>query len=176
MPTNKGDPPRKRDSSERPKDPRGCHDPDNSGGSSGNRGSGALGDPGGRDSGGGRGGGPLNGKVPRGHSNSPGPPGGSPQGGRFRVQLGVVPPTRLPQDKGKVKPPNVFDGNRSKSKEFLNQLHLLFAGEPEQYLTDMSCVTTALSYLKGENVQYWKQGYIDRIRYGYPPTWQEFEY
>ena len=30
--------------------------------------------------------------------------------------------------------------------------------------------------MEGENIQYWKQGLIDRIRYSFSPTWQELKY
>ena len=78
--------------------------------------------------------------------------------------------------KGKVKAPDVFDGDPSKTNSFLDQIFLLFLGEPGRYTSDEVCIATALSYIDGDNVLFWKQRKIEQARYGEIQTWEEFEH
>ena len=77
-----------------------------------------------------------------------------------------------PAGKGKIKEPTVFDGTREKTDAFLDQLFLLFVGRPQDFTADYNRIATALSYMEGKNVEYWKTGYIMRAREIDPTTGQ----
>ncbi|CCM06781.1 uncharacterized protein FIBRA_09080 [Fibroporia radiculosa] len=50
---------------------------------------------------------------------------------------------------GVVNKPNQFEGDKGKSKEFLDKLYLYFAGNSKKIQTDKDKVQCALSYIKG---------------------------
>ncbi|KAJ8456927.1 hypothetical protein ONZ51_g11830 [Trametes cubensis] len=60
------------------------------------------------------------------------------------------------QGKGKIKDPEVFNGDRDKTRSFLNQLFLLFTARPHDSVNDYTKVATALSFMEGDNINYWK--------------------
>ncbi|TFK79247.1 hypothetical protein K466DRAFT_443651, partial [Polyporus arcularius HHB13444] len=62
----------------------------------------------------------------------------------------------------KIKDPEVFNGDRSKTRSFLNQLFLLFTARPHDFSNDYTKVTTALSFMEGDNINYWKDPTIQR--------------
>ena len=113
----------------------------------------------------------------------PGPP-DSP-GGNGPNRGGGNPPNQgptVPQGKGKIKEPTVFNGDRAKTEKFLDQLFLLFEGRPHNFPTDHSQISTALSYMEGGTVEAWKRAIIQRAREYTPQghrqgfgTWDAFE-
>ncbi|KAJ8462650.1 hypothetical protein ONZ51_g10765 [Trametes cubensis] len=66
------------------------------------------------------------------------------------------------QGKGKIKDPEVFNGDRDKTRSFLNQLFLLFTARPHDFVNDYTKVATALSFMEGDNINYWKDTTIQR--------------
>ncbi|KAJ8463053.1 hypothetical protein ONZ51_g10506 [Trametes cubensis] len=88
----------------------------------------------------------------------PGPPGPDPdpepQGAPGNALQG--------QGKGKIKDPEVFNGDRDKTRSFLNQLFLLFTARPHDFVNDYTKVATALSFMEGDNINYWKDTTIQR--------------
>ncbi|CCM06327.1 uncharacterized protein FIBRA_08580 [Fibroporia radiculosa] len=50
---------------------------------------------------------------------------------------------------GAVNKPKQFEGDKGKSKEFLDELYLYFAGNPNKIQTDKDKVQCTLSYIKG---------------------------
>ena len=117
--------------------------------------------------------------------NPPGPPG--PPGPNPPVPPGnppILPPPIpvAPGGKGKIKDPEVFNGDRSKTRSFLNQLFLLFTARPHDFVNDYTKVATALSFMEGENINYWKDTAIQRaeeeVQPGVPrgfDTWAVFK-
>ena len=117
--------------------------------------------------------------------NPPGPPG--PPGPNPPVPPGnppILPPLIpvAPGGKGKIKDPEVFNGDRSKTRSFLNQLFLLFTARPHDFVNDYTKVATALSFMEGENINYWKDTVIQRaeeeVQPGVPrgfDTWAVFK-
>ena len=74
-----------------------------------------------------------------------GPPGGGPPGGWPNVP-GIGFGNQQP-GKFKIKEPEVFNGDRTKSKRFLGDLFDLFQSNPEAYRSNTNKVITALSYI-----------------------------
>ena len=94
------------------------------------------GPPGGEDGGGGRGG-----------------PGGPPSGPPPRPQQMVAPTQALSWIRRvKIKSPDVFNGDWEQTQIFLDQLYLLFKGDPDKYQTNNVKIAIAMSYIKGPNV------------------------
>ncbi|KAI0325550.1 hypothetical protein GY45DRAFT_1221600, partial [Cubamyces sp. BRFM 1775] len=62
----------------------------------------------------------------------------------------------------KIKDPEVFNGDRSKTRSFLNQLFLLFTVQPHNFVNDYTKVAVALSFMEGDNINYWKDITIQR--------------
>ena len=134
--------------------------------------------PGGGNPGSGPGGGNP-GSGPRG-GNPGGPPHGGPPPGNVGGNQGI--PPAVPQGKGKIKDPEVFNGDRSKTRSFLNQLFLLFTARPQDFPNDHTKVATALSFMEGDNINYWKDTAIRRaeeeVQPGIPrgfDTWAVFK-
>ncbi|CCM07215.1 uncharacterized protein FIBRA_09560 [Fibroporia radiculosa] len=55
----------------------------------------------------------------------------------------------LDNNSGAVNKPNQFEGDKGKSKEFLDELYLYFAGNTKKIQTDKDKVQCTLSYIKG---------------------------
>ncbi|KAI0323309.1 hypothetical protein GY45DRAFT_1408106, partial [Cubamyces sp. BRFM 1775] len=95
-------------------------------------------------------------------------PGGGPPGPDPDPDLqgppGNPPGNNAPQGqgKGKIKDPEVFNGDRSKTRSFLNQLFLLFTARPHDFVNDYMKVVMALSFMEGDNINYWKDITIQR--------------
>lgn len=129
---------------------------------SGGRGGGGPSRPGGRpdpepsDGGGPQSPYPPGGGGPPGQGPDPDPPGqpGNPQGNNM--------PQEQRQGKGKIKDPEVFTGDRNKTRSFLNQLFLLFTARPHDFVNDYTKVVTALFFMEGDNINYWKDITIQR--------------
>ncbi|KAJ8456138.1 hypothetical protein ONZ51_g12256 [Trametes cubensis] len=86
------------------------------------------------------------------------------------------------QGKGKIKDPEVFNEDRDKTRSFLNQLFLLFTAQPHDFVTDYTKVATALSFMEGDNINYWKDITIQRAKEEIRPgvyrgfdSWQVFK-
>ncbi|RPD69770.1 hypothetical protein L226DRAFT_423983, partial [Lentinus tigrinus ALCF2SS1-7] len=82
----------------------------------------------------------------------------------------------------KIKDPEVFNRDRNKTRSFLNQLFLLFTARPQDFGNDYTKVATALSFMEGDNINYWKDTTIQRaeeeVRPGVPrgfDTWVNFK-
>ncbi|KAH9887618.1 hypothetical protein C8Q73DRAFT_656869 [Cubamyces lactineus] len=71
-------------------------------------------------------------------------------------------PQEQRQGKGKIKDPEVFTGDQNKTRSFLNQLFLLFMARPHDFVNDYTKVATALSFMEGDNINYWKDITIQR--------------
>lgn len=99
---------------------------------------------------------PPGGGGPPGQGPDPDPPGqpGNPQGNNMLQEQR--------QGKGKIKDPEVFTGDRNKTRSFLNQLFLLFTARPHNFVNDYTKVVTALSFMEGDNINYWKVITIQR--------------
>ena len=149
----------------------------------------AFGGGGGNPGGGGGGSGSGGGNPPPVPANPPGQPGGGGGGGGGggnppNPPLPVNPPVQpiLPQGKGKIKDPEIFNGDRSKTRSFLNQLFLLFTARPHDFTNDHTKIATALSFMEGDNINYWKDTAIrlaeEEIQPGIPRgfgTWAAFK-
>jgi hypothetical protein len=77
-----------------------------------------------------------------------------------------------------VASPTPFDGNRSKSKYFLQQCELVFNAREKDFLTgtpgtvnEKAKIAYALSYMKGGNALAWASTIIEG---GLPATWSDF--
>ncbi|KAJ8457267.1 hypothetical protein ONZ51_g11636 [Trametes cubensis] len=88
----------------------------------------------------------------------PGPPGPDPDP-ELQEAPGNAPQG---QGKGKIEDPEVFNGDRDKTRSFLNQLFLLFTAQPHDFVNDYTKVATALSFMEGDNINYWKDITIQR--------------
>ncbi|KAJ8469762.1 hypothetical protein ONZ51_g8770 [Trametes cubensis] len=88
----------------------------------------------------------------------PGPPGPDPDP-ELQEAPGNAPQG---QGKGKIEDPEVFNGDRDKTRSFLNQLFLLFTARPHDFVNDYTKVATALSFMEGDNINYWKDTTIQR--------------
>ncbi|KAJ8482438.1 hypothetical protein ONZ51_g5341 [Trametes cubensis] len=66
------------------------------------------------------------------------------------------------QGKGRIKDPEVFNGNWDKTRSFLNQLFLLFTARPHNFVNDYTKMAMALSFMEGDNINYWKDITIQR--------------
>lgn len=144
------------------------------GGGGGGGGSNPNPNPGGSGGGGGGGGG-------GGPNPNPGPNPPNPNPGPGNPQGQPIPPV-IPHGKGKIKDPEVFNGDRSKTRSFLNQLFLLFTARAHDFPDDTTKVATALSFMEGENINYWKDTAIRRaeeeVQPGIPrgfDTWAVFK-
>ena len=58
---------------------------------------------------------------------------------------------------------------------FLDQLFLLFLGDPNKYNRDEAHIATALSFIGGIKINYWKQNKIDQLRQNSRTTWTAFK-
>ncbi|KAJ8488068.1 hypothetical protein ONZ51_g3765 [Trametes cubensis] len=77
---------------------------------------------------------------------------------------GNGPGNDVPQGPGKdkIKDPEVFNGDQDKTRSFLNQLFLLLTAQPHDFVNDYTKVATALSFMEGDNINYWKDITIQR--------------
>ncbi|KAJ8501833.1 hypothetical protein ONZ51_g374 [Trametes cubensis] len=66
------------------------------------------------------------------------------------------------QGKGKIRGPEVFNGDWDKTRSFLNQLFLLLTARPHDFVNDYTNVATALSFMEGDNINYWQDITIQR--------------
>lgn len=155
---------------------------DERGGGGGGGPSGPPGPPGPPGGGGGDGGG--GGGPGGGGGGGPGPPGPPGPPGGMQPQLQPMVGTAN-QGKGKIKEPTVFDGSRESTESFLDSLFLLFEGRPQDYPNDHLKVATALSYIEGPNVEFWKRAILRTAREVIHPatgqtrglgTWADFEH
>ena len=65
----------------------------------------------------------------------------------------VTTPTQTSQiGRVKIKAPDVFNGDQKRTQIFLNQLYLVFKGDPDKYQTDDAKIATVMSYIKGPNI------------------------
>ena len=103
------------------------------------------GDQGEEEGGGGGGGG--------GGGNGGGGDRGGPRGPPPRPQQPVA-PAQMPSRIGrvKIKAPNICNGDWKWTQIFLDQLYLVFKGDPDKYETDNTKITTAMSYIEGPDV------------------------
>ena len=53
--------------------------------------------------------------------------------------------------------PTVFDGDPEKMSNFLDQLFILFVARPDDFSTDGIRIATALSFIEGPKVAFWKK-------------------
>ncbi|PIL22296.1 hypothetical protein GSI_14984 [Ganoderma sinense ZZ0214-1] len=98
-------------------------------------------------------------------------PGGGLPGGISGRYGGGIPPSG---GKGKVRPPDIFTGDHHKSQAFIDSLWLLFTGDPTRFTSDNVKIATALSYISGENVDYWVRNKIESAQYLGLGTWYNF--
>ncbi|PIL30812.1 hypothetical protein GSI_06980 [Ganoderma sinense ZZ0214-1] len=75
---------------------------------------------------------------------------------------------------GKVRPPDIFTGDHHKSQAFIDSLWLLFTGDPTRFTSDNVKIATTLSYISGENVDYWVRNKIESAQYLGLGTWYDF--
>ena len=110
----------------------------------------------------GLGGGELGGGRPGGGRPGGGGPGGGGPGG---PQYLTIPNAQPQKERVKIKEPEVYNGDRDKLKAFLDQIFLIFMGDPEKYSTDKARVAYALSYLGEGAIKYWKTHQIAQIQH-----------
>ncbi|PIL34847.1 hypothetical protein GSI_02634 [Ganoderma sinense ZZ0214-1] len=60
------------------------------------------------------------------------------------------------------------------SQAFIDSLWLLFTGDPTRFTSDNVKIATALSYISGENVDYWVRNKIESAQYLGLGTWYDF--
>ena len=122
----------------------------------------------------GPGGGEPGGGGPGGGGPGGGGPGGGDPGG---PQYLTIPNAQPQRGRVKIKEPEVYNGDRSKLEAFLDQIFLVFMGDPEKYATDKARVAYALSYLGEGAIKYWKTHQIAQIRHDprNMPSWTDFE-
>ncbi|PIL22290.1 hypothetical protein GSI_14978 [Ganoderma sinense ZZ0214-1] len=60
------------------------------------------------------------------------------------------------------------------SQAFIDSLWLLFTGDPTRFTSDNVKIATALSYISGENVDYWVRNKIESAQYLGLGTWYNF--
>ncbi|KAJ8501779.1 hypothetical protein ONZ51_g369 [Trametes cubensis] len=92
----------------------------------------------------------------------PGPPGPDPDPEPQEAPGNA--PGNVPQGhgKGKIKDPEVFNRDQDKTRSFFNQLFLLFTAWPHDFVNDYTKVATALSFMEGDNINYWQDITIQR--------------
>ena len=112
------------------------------------------------------------GRPSRGGSEGPG--GGEP-GGPGGPQWPTNFTTQPRAGKARIKAPDVFDGDREKLQPFLDQLFLLFLADPTKYARDEARIATALSFMGGNRIDYWKQNKIEQLRHNSKTSWTAFE-
>ena len=107
-----------------------------------------------------------------------GPPGGPPDGndphGGHQSYF-QLPSQRLGHIKPKAKEPEYFDGTEpEKVDTFLVQCLLFFQSDPFSYADDIQKVNTALSYMKGNAIQYFFPYIIAIPKPSILSSWEEF--
>jgi hypothetical protein len=64
----------------------------------------------------------------------------------------------------KMNPTPIFDGTREQLKSFLFNLDIFLEGQAEDYKEDGDRILFALSYLRGDKINTWKEDWLDAKR------------
>ena len=91
---------------------------------------------------------------------------------------GTTPSIPIQPGRGKVKLPDNYTGDRTKSQKFILQCLLLFAAESDRYKTDLDKISLVLSYMRYGTAGTWAENFLAKTVGAEVPkdsgTWADF--